>query len=263
MTGFSSQLRIKEGRNDAKWADTMFHYIKKFSVFSLTDNQSIELMTAKDEEAGVVILDGMCDIVLEGKEHKNLGTRKSVFEGIPTAVYIPVGTNLKVTGTEVTFALCVGKCSQKTHSAIIRPEDIKVMQAGKDNWHREVRMIIGPDSPAQNLLIGETLNPPGNWSGTPPHKHEHNNLPGESLHEELYYFKTDKPQGYGIEKFYSPEHNIDMLIPIKDGTVTYMPYGYHQIVAAPGYTLYYLFFLSGEGKKLVGIPDKDHAWITK
>ncbi len=124
-------------------------------------------------------------------------------------------------------------------------------------------MIIGPEGPSQNLLLGETLNPPGNWSGTPAHKHEQARPPDESCHEELYYFKIDKPQGFGIQKFYSPERGVDELISITDGTVTFMPWGYHQIVAGPGYTLYYLFFLSGQGKKLAGVPDQNHCWISR
>jgi 5-deoxy-glucuronate isomerase len=124
-------------------------------------------------------------------------------------------------------------------------------------------MIIGPDSPSVNMLVGETINPPGNWSGTPPHKHEGDKLQGESLHEELYYFRTDKPQGWGIERFYSPEKGINELIYLKENIVTFMPWGYHQIVAGPGYTLYYLFFLAGEGKNLSTFEDKEHCWIRQ
>jgi 5-deoxy-glucuronate isomerase len=146
---------------------------------------------------------------------------------------------------------------------IIRPEQVKVMQVGRDNWSREVRIIIGPESPSVNMIVGETLNPPGNWSGTPPHKHEGNEARNESLHEELYYFSTDKPQGWGIERLYSPERGVNELIYLKNNIVTFMPWGYHQIVSAPGYTLYYLFFLAGNGKGLSGYEDPDHNWIKQ
>ena len=111
--------------------------------------------------------------------------------------------------------------------------------------------------------MGETVNPPGNWSGTPPHKHEVNDLPEESLHEELYYFKTDKPQGWGIQRTYSPSRGLNKLINLENNTITVMPYGYHQIVAGPGYTLYYLFFLAGKGNDLCPYEDPQHNWIAK
>ena len=180
-----------------------------------------------------------------------------------SSVYIPPGMRYSVVSDEgVEAGICKAACMPYGGEAkLITPDDVKVMQVGRDNWAREVRIMIGPHIVAKNMIIGETINPPGNWSGTPPHKHENNNLPKESLHEELYYFRTDKPQGWGIERLYSPERNINELIYLQNNTVTFMPWGYHQIVAAPGYTLYYLFFLAGEGNVLAGLEDSNHNWI--
>jgi 5-deoxy-glucuronate isomerase len=124
-----------------------------------------------------------------------------------------------------------------------------------------VRTVIPPKGFSKNLILGETLNPPGNWSGTPPHRHEVNNLPQESLHEELYYFRTNKPESWGIQRSYSPQRGINEFIPIENHTITLIPNGYHQIVAGPGYWLYYLFFLAGVGNNLCGAPDPEHKWI--
>ncbi len=88
---------------------------------------------------------------------------------------------------------------------------------------------MGPDSPSVNIILGETLNPPGNWSGTPPHKHEIDDLSRESLHEEVYYFRTDKPQGWGIERIYSPERGVNDLLFLQNNSVTFMPWGYTRL----------------------------------
>jgi 5-deoxy-glucuronate isomerase len=263
MSVYSSQLEIKNGVGRAELPEGMFNYINGFCVRDLDSKDTLVISTSPVEEIGILILSGACDIVLEGKIYNGVGARESVFDGVPAGVYIPPGMSCSITGKRARLAICRGKCGKKTHHAVIRPEDVKVMKAGKDNWQRDVRIIIGPDGPSENLILGETINPAGNWSGTPPHKHEVYDLPRESMHEELYYFKSDKPQGYGAEKFYSPERGVDELIPLRDNTVTYMPWGYHQIVAGPGYTLYYLFFLSGKGKQLAGAVDPDHEWITK
>lgn len=240
----------------------IFNHIKSFSLLSLENKQEQEINSG-NRELGVLVLSGSCDIYVDGKTHQNLGDRESVFSGLPSAFYVPVNTIVKVISRGVRLAICACACEKKTEFALIRPENIKVMRVGKLNWQREVRMIISKDSPSVNLILGETLNPPGNWSGTPAHRHEKANLPAESLHEELYYFKMDKPQGFGIERIYSPERNLNELIYLKENMVTFMPWGYHQIVAGPGYALYYLFFLAGEGKELVGIPDSEHKWITE
>lgn len=261
MGKFDQQLKIKQGINAIN-AGGLFKYIKGFAIINIAVPQELKFK-AEDIETGLVVLSGSCSVIIEGKEFANLGARKDVFGGVPTGVYIPSQTGFIIKGQQAMIAMCQAKCMQKTETSIITPDKIKVNNVGKHNWLREVRMIIGPESPAVNMLVGETINPPGNWSGTPPHKHEINNLPLESLHEELYFFSTDKPQGWGIERFYSPERGINELIFLEQNSVTFMPWGYHQITAGPGYTLHYLFFLAGEGKKLIGAEDPQHNWIKQ
>lgn len=240
----------------------IFNYIKSFSLLSLENKQEQEIKSG-DKELGVLVLSGSCDIFVDGKTHQGLGVRESVFSGLPSAFYVPINKIVRVISRGVRLAICACACEKETEFALIRPENVRVMQVGKLNWQREVRMIISKDSPSVNLILGETLNPPGNWSGTPAHRHEKANPPEESSHEELYYFKTDKPQGFGVERIYSPERNVNELIYLKENIVTFMPWGYHQIVAGPGYPLYYLFFLAGKGKDLIGAPEAEHKWINE
>ena len=61
--------------------------------------------------------------------------------------------------------------------------------AGTGNWSRTIRTILGPDDDAGRLLVGETINPPGNWSSYPPHKHDRHAPPDEVALEELYYYR--------------------------------------------------------------------------
>jgi 5-deoxy-glucuronate isomerase len=262
MSKFINQLKLKEGVSVADLSQSDFRFIKSFEVVSFCKPGEIKVGGPKVETA-VVMFSGTCDIEIDGKGYRDIGGRKDVFSGLPSGAYIPVGSSAMIKSNDCSFAVISGFCEKKTEFAVIKADDVKVMQVGKNNWAREVRMILGQQSPSVNLLVGETHNPPGNWSGTPPHKHEKSGASDESLHEELYYFKTDKPQGFGIERFYSPERGINELIPLSDGSVTCMPFGYHQIVAGPGYWLYYLFALSGEGKKLTGFVDPQHKWINE
>ncbi len=258
MSDFKAIVGNGEGYNGVE-LHPEYKFVQQFGILNLDFNNGFTMETGTSE-FGLVLLGGTCDIEVEGKNYGEIKSRANVFSGVPTAVYVPADSQFSIVG-KAEIAVCSGKCEQKTESALITPEQIKIMKVGRENWSREVRIIIGPDSPCVNMLLGETINPPGNWSGIPPAKHEKNNLPEESFHEELYYFKTDKPQGWGMERIYSPERGLSELLYVEENVVTFMPWGYHQIVAAPGYTLYYLFFLAGEGKNLAQHEDPEHKWI--
>jgi 5-deoxy-glucuronate isomerase len=140
-------------------------------------------------------------------------------------------------------------------------EDVKVSSVGKENWQRDVRFIIRPETISDKIIIGETINPPGNWSGTPPHKHDTNRESEETQNEELYYFLFNKESGWGMERIYDESKQINELIHLKNFTTTIKLHGYHQVVSAPGYLLYYLWFIAGPTNKLKAFEDPDHSWI--
>lgn len=259
MSGFRAKVGESIGYNQVR-LHPEYRFIQQFGILNLSGQENFNLDT-KETEFALLVLEGACNIEVEGKDYGCLQPRNNVFYEIPTAVYVPADSKFSISGDKAKIAICGGKCKRKTEPTLITPQQVKTTKIGKDNWAREVRLIIGPESPAVNIILGETLNPPGNWSGIPPARHEENRLPEESLHEELYFFKTDKPQGWGIERIYSPERDVNEFIYLEDNVVTYMPWGYHQIVAAPGYTLYYLFFLAGEGSKLLQFEDPAHNWI--
>jgi 5-deoxy-glucuronate isomerase len=45
--------------------------------------------------------------------------------------------------------------------------------------------------------------------------------------------------------------------------VVLVPEGYHPVVAAHGYTIYYLNFLAGSAQSLANSDDPDYAWIKE
>jgi 5-deoxy-glucuronate isomerase len=262
MSQFDAKVQENPGYNTVRLFSD-YHFIREFGILNLDGGEKFYRET-QDSEFGLLILEGSCVVETEDKDFGEIESREHVFSGLPVAVYVPAQSHFTVhSGKKAKIAVCGGACGEKTRSALITPDQIKVMKIGRDNWSRDVRLVIGPDSPSVNMLLGETLNPPGNWSGIPPSKHEHNNLPTESRHEELYYFRTEHPQGWGIERIYSPERKINEYVHLNHGVVTFMPWGYHEVVAAPGYNLYYTFFLAGEGKKLAQLEDPEHKWLKE
>jgi 5-deoxy-glucuronate isomerase len=119
-----------------------------------------------------------------------------------------------------------------------------------------------PDSvPAQRLLIGETYNPPGLWSSYPPHKHDVQQPPQETKLEEVYHFRLNPPQGFGLQRVYGD--GFDECYTAQDRDTVVITKGYHPVVGAPGYQLYYLWILAGEERTMHPRDDDAHAWAKE
>jgi 5-deoxy-glucuronate isomerase len=142
---------------------------------------------------------------------------------------------------------------------------VTAKQVGRDNWQRIVYSALAENVPAERLLAGETLNPPGNWSSYPPHKHDRSNPPHEAILEEVYFFRTRPVQGFGLMWTYtaaSDPEGFSTVFVIEDGDTVLLPKGYHPVVAAPGYQLHYTWVLAGEERRYgAWADDPRHSWV--
>ncbi len=216
----------------------------------------------RNDEACLVLLGGRCSIAAD--EHRwNDMERSSVFDARAYSVYVPRQSSFEVSTQDgCSLAICRAPAKTKRAPAIIPPEEVKVRSVGKWNWRREVRDIMGNDSAIPDtLIVGETINPPGNWSSVPPHKHDTDSLPQESKLEEVYFYKLKPSQGFALQRLYTHERDIDQAYVIRDGDTLVIPRGYHPVAAAPGYSLYYLWVLAGEKRVMKPNDDPDHSWL--
>jgi len=129
-------------------------------------------------------------------------------------------------------------------------------------FHQILTMAGQPDLPARRLIVGETFTPSGNWSTFPPHRHEKDDLPREAFHEEMYYFKVNPADGFGIARHYN-DHGLDANYTVRDSTILMAPDGYHSVVSAPGYMTYYLWFLAGEHRIQATANDPALGWVER
>ena len=220
--------------------------------------------SASELEVVAVILSGQVDASIDGRDLGPAGGRRSVFEGPGHAVYSPPDAMMRITARGGTAELALvsvqpGKSIPGT-ARVIRPEDQRIASVGQENWSRSVRTMLGPEHAASRLLLGETVNPPGNWSSYPPHKHDVQALPSEVRLEEVYLFKVDPPEGFGVQVRYDEDGNEEAFL-VRDGEAAVIASGYHPVVAAPGYALYYLWAMAGEGRELIPHFDVRFAWI--
>ncbi|MBK0296491.1 5-deoxy-glucuronate isomerase, partial [Bacillus sp. S34] len=72
---------------------------------------------------------------------------------------------------------------------------------------------------------------------------------GEAQLEEVYYYRLRDPEnGWALQRVYSPERDFDLDVPVRDGDICLIPWGYHTTVAAHDQDHYYLNVLAGPGR---------------
>jgi 5-deoxy-glucuronate isomerase len=87
------------------------------------------------------------------------------------------------------------------------------------------------------------------------------NPPGEVDLEEIYYYRLDRRECYAIERVYTADRRIDETLSVRDGELVLIPEGYHPVVAAHGYNVYYLNALAGSARSMAASDDPDYAWV--
>jgi len=206
-----------------------------------------------------------------GEWHTTNG-RKSVFSGLPHALYLPPETRYSIQAASETLDLACGwsPSDQSFPAQFITPDKVEEMGIefrGGDNASRQINSILPPGSDCQRLVCVEVYTPSGNWSSFPAHKHDTvkiNPETGEVMEaclEEMYFYKLDHPQGYAIQKIYTDDRSLNEITEPHNNDVVLIPRGYHPVVALHGYNVYYLNFLAGSHQSLAKTDDPDHKWI--
>ena len=232
-----------------------------FEVYRLLRGSRMEFAT-DGREACAVVLSGRADISFDASDWRDLGSRQTVFDGPPDAVYAPPGGALAVTGaSEVCeVAVCWAPAIRGAAPARLNGRDIHPVKRGSGRTERTIHNILMEDRPAETLLVTEVVTPGGNWSSYPPHKHDTDNLPKESYLEETYYHRTARPEGFAVQLVYTEDRSLNEALQVRDGDVVMVPRGYHPVAAGPGYDLYYLNVMAGPHRRWLVSTDPDHAW---
>jgi 5-deoxy-glucuronate isomerase len=232
-----------------------------FDVYQLLRGTRIERAT-DGQEVCAVILSGRADVAFGRHSWHDVGSRPSVFEGMPDAVYAPPGGTIAITGSSemCEVALCWAPATQGAEAALMPAADVRPLKRGSGRTERTIHNILMEDRHAESLLVTEVLTPGGNWSSYPPHKHDTDDLPRETYLEETYYHRTARPEGFAVQLVYTDDRSLDEAIQVRDGDVVMVPRGYHPVAAGPGYDLYYLNVMAGPSRRWLVTTDADHRW---
>lgn len=218
-------------------------------------------------ETAIVVLAGSVELDLDGGQRLSLPGRPSVWEGLPWAVYLPPGSagRLRALDAEAHLAIAsvasAGAEGVSTRPLVIGPEDVTVEIRGAGNATRQINHIIAPAFPAHRLELVEVYTPSGNWSSWPPHKHDTDDMPGEAVLEEVYYYGFRRPQAWGVQRLYRRDGSRDALWAVRDGELVVVTDGYHPFVATHGDDAYYLNALAGDRRTMACSFDPDLDWV--
>ena len=207
------------------------------------------------EETAILLLNGK--ITFKTGEICETVSRESVFTEGPWALHICAGTEAEVTAEAFTEILV--QCTENTTvfpAKLYRPEDAPwgMSTTGKfgNVANRSVNTILDHEiAPWSNMVLGEVMNRPGNWSGYLPHRHPQ---------PETYYFLFDHPEGFGAS-FVG-----DRVFKSTNGSFSAIPGGeLHPQAVAPGFRMYTCWMI----RHLPGNPwlqtdrceDEKYVWL--
>lgn len=221
-----------------------------------------------DNEYAIILLSGNFSVQSDKGSWQTVNGRRSVFTGIAHSLYLPKNTQFELKAESDLLDIAYGWCeTDKDFEPFLKsPDQVAVEIRGGDNATRQINDLIGPGSPCHRLVSVEVYTPSGNWSSFPAHKHDErvvdeNGQLKEARLEEVYFYKTNKPQGYAIQQVYTSDRSLDEIAVAQNNDIVLIPKGYHPVVAGHGYDVYYLNFLTGSDQSLANTPDPDHEWI--
>lgn len=254
-----SQLLVPPEVFENRMANFGFELLS-FAVRKLAAGQTYAADTGNMELA-IVVLGGRCSVQSSVGTWPDFGGRTTVFDGLPYTLYLPIHTRFTVTTSSCCdLAFCYAKAEEAHPAKLVVPGEVGLELRGGGNATRQINSMIPPSFDAHRLIVVEVYTPAGNWSSWPPHKHDVHNPPHEVDLEEIYYYRLERPEGFAIQKVYTPSRSLDETLTVRDGQLVLVPEGYHPVAAAHGYNVYYLNALAGSSRSLAASDDPDYAW---
>jgi 5-deoxy-glucuronate isomerase len=242
--GYNTILRMDDTNNDTQM---------DYGIIILKKNDSYE--EEDEKEKAWLLIRGK--VAFEWGNKRVAAERKSILDENPCCLHIPGKLKIRVTSMEGDAEIAAVRTDNKNHFApkYYSQEECMSVESGKGELDetslRTVRTIFDlSNAPESNLVLGEVVHRPGRWSSYPPHHHPQ---------PEIYYYKFQPEQGFGYaeegEEVFKVRNNDTFVIP---------PGLTHPQVAAPGYTMYYVWTIrhleNNPFNKRIYAPE--HLWLT-
>jgi 5-deoxy-glucuronate isomerase len=255
------ELRLRPGGEEAVSVDPQRAGWRYLSFRVVTVTAPIQIGGERLETAAVVLRGGRATV-----GELELPGRQSVWDGLPSAAYLPPGVTATLAPVDQFLTVAVASApasGRPTGEGPVRigPQDVAVEVRGAGNATRQINHIITPDFPADRLEVVEVYTPAGNWSSWPPHKHDVDDMPNEAVLEEIYCYQFRRAEGWGIQRVYRRDGSRDASLAVRHGEVVLVTDGYHPFAATPGDDAYYLNALAGDRRTMACSYDPDLDWV--
>lgn len=234
-----------------------------FSLYHLNKGDTASEATG-DREVILVMVEGKAAITGAGRDWGVLGDRMSVFEKTPPhCLYLPNGSDWTATAeTDCVIAVCSAPGKGGHAARTIGPDGITLTERGKGVNTRYINNIaMENEDYADSLLVTEVFTPNGHWSSYPSHRHDEDDFPRITYLEETYYHRLNPASGFGIQRVYTDDGQLDETMAVSDGDVVLVPRGHHPCGAPYGFEMYYLNVMAGPMRKWRFKNHPDHDWI--
>lgn len=234
-----------------------------FSLYHLKPgDQAVE--ATGDREVILVMVEGKATLTGAGQDWGVLGERMNVFEkSAPHCLYLPAGTDwTAVAETDCVIAVCSAPGLGGHTARRIGPDEITLTERGSGTNTRYINNIaMEAEDYADHLLVTEVFTPAGHWSSYPSHRHDEDDYPRITYLEETYYHRLNPASGFGIQRVYTDDGQLDETMAVSDGDVVLVPRGHHPCGAPYGFEMYYLNVMAGPLRKWRFVAAPEVEWI--
>ncbi|WP_171208305.1 MULTISPECIES: 5-deoxy-glucuronate isomerase [unclassified Ruegeria] len=219
-----------------------------------------------ESEVILVMVEGKARLTGAGQDWGVLGDRMDVFEKTaPHCLYLPNDCDWRAEAvTDCVIAVCTAPGKGGHGPRRIGPEAITLTERGKGNNTRYINNIAMEDADfCDSLLVTEVFTPAGHWSSYPSHRHDEDDFPRITYLEETYYHRLNPADGFGIQRVYTDDRQLDETMAVSDGDVVLVPRGHHPCGAPYGFEMYYLNVMAGPLRKWRFVPAPEVEWIME
>ncbi len=232
------------------------------TVIDLSAGQVHDLSSSTQESA-LAVVTGHVEVKGSGVDH--VIVRPSPFTTVADVVYLPPGAPASVRA-RVDSQITIGQApaAGRLDPRVVTTAEMASVVRGGGPARRQVVSTLADPLPAERLIMYEGWVARGSWTGWPPHRHD--GVDGSPRLEETYYFRFDRPNGFGFHRNFAPEDDWDETHALHDQTLLAVPRGYHLCTAGPAANMWLLNFLAGpEESDRSRAPHFDPAeiWITE
>ena len=251
-----------------------------FNRILLNAGQTITF-TVEHEEQAIVLQCGdfTVDVCWKGEKviDQAKGCRSSVYDELPTAVYVPPTAEVTISSEKGMEArVFTAWCEEGNRPYFCAPENVEEGEPGEYIYKRKYRFIFGApgkhnDNITRRLIVGESVSVPGGWIGFPAHRHDYV-TEKECILDEIFSYQVTSGSPTGEGGLYQHGYDMDAdgnklwdevnVIETSDTAVA-LPSGFHTTVSMAGSVTYLLWGLAGAtDEKTYRVQfDERYSWL--